>query len=375
MTQPPHDGPPGWAPLDPSAPGSAHQPPHGAPAGGPPFPAPPPWLPAGGAIGQPRKTNGFAIAALILGLLGGVLLAVIFGITALVQIRRNGESGRGMAVAGLVAAAVWLVGIVTVAATIGLAVIKNETSASGGDRSPSGSALRPALRPGECFDLPPDDRSPNVTIIPCGRPHDAQTILTFKLPDGSWPGSQEVERQAFAGCRTQITTTFQIRTLPENTTPYVLVPRQLGWLAGDHSVTCNLTSDDGGKLTGPIVMRESTRPQWSELAAGDCFNEPQGRRVATVTRTPCTSAHTAQVTHTFTLPSGGWPGESTVADKADRGCTARQNSYFDKHPPRVPLEQWWVYPTRASWAVDDRLVVCYVTGKNHGPLKRSLMGR
>ena len=48
------------------------------------------------------QTNGFAIAALILGLLGGSILAVIFGHVARGQIRRTGEQGSGLALAGLI---------------------------------------------------------------------------------------------------------------------------------------------------------------------------------------------------------------------------------------------------------------------------------
>lgn len=54
----------------------------------------------------PASTNGFAIASLTLGILWlywvGSILAVIFGHVALKQIKRNGESGRGLAIAGLV---------------------------------------------------------------------------------------------------------------------------------------------------------------------------------------------------------------------------------------------------------------------------------
>lgn len=52
------------------------------------------------------KTNGLAIASLVLGivwLMGlGSLLAVIFGHVSLRQVSLTGEQGRGMAIAGLV---------------------------------------------------------------------------------------------------------------------------------------------------------------------------------------------------------------------------------------------------------------------------------
>lgn len=62
--------------------------------------------PGGSWSSAPRRdTNGLAIAALILGIvwLGGIgaLLAIILGSVALRQIKRSGESGRGLAIAGL----------------------------------------------------------------------------------------------------------------------------------------------------------------------------------------------------------------------------------------------------------------------------------
>jgi hypothetical protein len=63
-------------------------------------------------VGRPtfvRKvapTNGLAIASLVTGLFWmwwiGSVLAIVFGHTALKQIERTGQSGRGMAIAGLV---------------------------------------------------------------------------------------------------------------------------------------------------------------------------------------------------------------------------------------------------------------------------------
>lgn len=50
---------------------------------------------------SPRATNTAAVLALVFGIGGGVL-GVVFGHLALSQIRRTGEAGRGMAIAGLV---------------------------------------------------------------------------------------------------------------------------------------------------------------------------------------------------------------------------------------------------------------------------------
>jgi hypothetical protein len=53
-----------------------------------------------------RPTNGMAIASMVLGIVWvywiGSILALIFGYVALNEIRRNGQSGEGMAIAGIV---------------------------------------------------------------------------------------------------------------------------------------------------------------------------------------------------------------------------------------------------------------------------------
>ena len=63
------------------------------------------------------KTNGLAIAAFVLSLLGFALLPVIFGHIALGQIKRSGDTGTGFAIAGLI------IGYLTVAAYVILALV------------------------------------------------------------------------------------------------------------------------------------------------------------------------------------------------------------------------------------------------------------
>jgi Domain of unknown function (DUF4190)/Domain of unknown function (DUF1707) len=57
-----------------------------------------------------RKTNGFAVGALVCGIIPffGGIPAVIFGHIARGQVRRSGDRGDGMAVAGLVLGYLWI---------------------------------------------------------------------------------------------------------------------------------------------------------------------------------------------------------------------------------------------------------------------------
>ncbi len=50
---------------------------------------------------RPEGTNGWAIAAFVLGILGGTILSVIFAIVALFQTIDRRQRGRGLAIAAL----------------------------------------------------------------------------------------------------------------------------------------------------------------------------------------------------------------------------------------------------------------------------------
>ena len=100
-----------------------------------------------GGPAEPQKTSGFAIASFVFGLIGGVLLSVIFGLVALRRIRTRNQRGRGFAIAGLVLSSVWVLLIVVVV------VVGVSTDA---ERDPSGRVQEGGsesvfdLRVGDC---------------------------------------------------------------------------------------------------------------------------------------------------------------------------------------------------------------------------------
>jgi hypothetical protein len=137
--------PPGEQPPEPSTPPPAPHvpgwwlasdgnwyPPQAAPGNAPPAYGPPPAYGAPPTYGPPpmgygpgntpyaytpfqpsRGTNGLATASLILGILGWIyfipaILAVIFGHVAMGQIKRTGQGGRGLAVAGTILGYAWI---------------------------------------------------------------------------------------------------------------------------------------------------------------------------------------------------------------------------------------------------------------------------
>ncbi|WP_214321955.1 septum formation family protein [Nonomuraea sediminis] len=54
------------------------------------------------------------------------------------------------------------------------------------------------LRPGDCVKSIAGDQL--VTLVPCARPHIAEFAAVYVLPDGPWPGYNEVQRMAENGC-------------------------------------------------------------------------------------------------------------------------------------------------------------------------------
>jgi hypothetical protein len=109
--------PPGPYPPAPAFPGQA-------PGGGyqsPPVPGYWSQPPAPGFV-PVSKTNGLAIASLVLGILWlfwlGSLVGLVLGLVALKQIKDRHQSGRGIAIAGVALSVLWLVGLV-VAAIVG----------------------------------------------------------------------------------------------------------------------------------------------------------------------------------------------------------------------------------------------------------------
>src|SRR5207249_771950 len=109
------------------------------PGGNVPYGAPPPQ--------QQQGMNGFAIASLIFGVIGGCFLSVIFGVVALNQIKKRGQRGRGLAIAGLVLSAIWVVVVV-----IGVVVSAGSSGHrdSAGEVDKGGSQSVGKLRDGDC---------------------------------------------------------------------------------------------------------------------------------------------------------------------------------------------------------------------------------
>lgn len=102
-----------------------------------PYPYPPPPYP------PPRRTNALAIASLVCGFVFAPL-AIVFGHVSLSQIKKSGEDGRGLAIAGLVLG--YIVTIGTILALVAGAVFLSWAARVIRDSSDPGGAGIPRQR-------------------------------------------------------------------------------------------------------------------------------------------------------------------------------------------------------------------------------------
>ena len=188
------------------------------------------------------KTSGWAIASFVFGLLGGVLLSAIFGVVALRRIKRFGQRGQGLAIAGLALSGAWIVLIVPIL-VIGYLSSATRSPATG-QITHSGSLSVFSLAVGDCFNNPVGATSvASVTAIPCNQAHSAQVYAEFNLAgsDQSYPGTAAVTRLASSACKAR-TGSLDKSKVTNSMTLRILYPEADSWLNGKRTVACVITN-------------------------------------------------------------------------------------------------------------------------------------
>ncbi|MFN2589207.1 MAG: DUF4190 domain-containing protein [Actinomycetota bacterium] len=206
--------------------------------------------PAGSGPTYPPKTDGFAIAALVLGILGGIL-GLVFGLIALRRIRRRGTGGRGLAIAGIVLSSIWIV-------LIGLGVIVAIFGSA--ERSPTGEVVAAGdvtfddLRVGDCLTDLPSGTSLTVPVGPCSDPHDGEVYDVTALRAGPWPGDDEVVRLSEGACQKALPAYVSADPGSTGYDIFYFHPLEESWSA-DRNVICIATDPSGSPLVGSIRGR------------------------------------------------------------------------------------------------------------------------
>ncbi|ELS56101.1 DUF4190 domain-containing protein [Streptomyces viridochromogenes] len=232
--------------------------PHGAPGAPGPYAYHHPYG-SHSPYGRPAPVNGVAIGALVLGILCFLpAVGLVLGLIALAQIKKRGERGKGMAIAGSVLSCVGLV-LWTVSLSTGFTsdVVDGFKDAASGEGTPY------ALAKGDCFDSATDTlegAAYDVDEVPCSAAHDGEVFAVVTLPGGAFPGDDELTRTAEDKCYA-LSAGYAMDTwaVPDDADVYYFIPTRQSWRFGDREITClfGATQDDG-KLTGSLRSDPTT---------------------------------------------------------------------------------------------------------------------
>jgi hypothetical protein len=112
----------------------------------------------------------------------------------------------------------------------------------------------------------------------------------------------------------------------------------------------------------------------SDLAVGDCFDDPDAETFTEVKTVDCTEEHDNEVFHVFDLEDGDYPGDDEVGTLGHEGCKASFEDFIGVPWEESELEILPITPTQDSWDDDDdREVACTVFDPG-GPVEGSLEG-
>ncbi|MGW2675802.1 DUF4190 domain-containing protein [Streptomyces sp. NPDC001436] len=235
-------------------PGQPGQP--GMPGPGAPYAGQQGWYPP-----PPQKTNALAVVAFVMSLLCAIpTVPLILGFVALSQIRKNGEKGRGLAIAAVVIHGLTLA-FYAVAIVLGLSGAFDEGPRpqrdTQGQVTTPGSSKVEDIRKGDCFNTD-DDLSKtqqgdgtqarlSVRTVPCDQPHEGEAYAVFTLDGSVFPGAEKVVEMSEQKCSGTALTGYvaDAAKLPKNLEVFYYYPQASSWALGDRTVTCFLGTANG----------------------------------------------------------------------------------------------------------------------------------
>jgi Septum formation len=230
--------------MPPGNPSPYGQPPPPEPYGQPaqsPYPPPPPQgayppppmpyqaAPPGYYTPPPaQRTNWWAVFSLIFGLIGGVLISVVCGIVGLNK-AKQGQGGRGVAIAGLVLSGLWVLGgaaMVIFLLTIG-----------------KGTVSATEVKVGDCLkEIPGNAKVFTVDTIGCDQSHAGEVFAVLMMPEGDFHGQSAIDEYQNK-CEPELASYAPDAITDNSVQLYVLYPTEETWKQGDRAVTCIATLD------------------------------------------------------------------------------------------------------------------------------------
>ncbi|RRR70537.1 DUF4190 domain-containing protein [Streptomyces sp. RP5T] len=184
-------------------------------------------------------------------------VGLVLGVIALAQIRKKGQSGKGLAIAGSILSSLGLALWVTALATGGF------SDAWEGFKKGATEGAAFSVVKGQCFDAPGESLGGltyDVEQVPCTGEHDGEVFGEFRMTGGAFPGDAAVSDAADEKCQPlQDAYAMDSWALPEDVDVYYFGPTRQSWRLGDREVTCIFgNTDEHATLTGSLRADEST---------------------------------------------------------------------------------------------------------------------
>jgi hypothetical protein len=272
-----------------------------------------------------RGVSGFAVASFIFGLIGGIPLSLIFGIVALGKIRRTGQRGRGLAIAGLVLTGAWVALFVVIFYAGALHQIS---------QAPAPAAASYTFQAGQCFDRDQTTAAARATPLDCATPHYAEVFAVETVPGSTYPGKDAVVKLADGKCPTD---GVKARTpglnYPDVTVAF-LYPQDTTWARGDRTIKCFYHRRDGQPMTG--LVKDTGVPFTADQKHYLSIVGPYDQNV--VAQNAAADWHAKRDLVAQSIPlvqkeidglkAGPWPAEAKAA--ADALVTAKQAELADR---------------------------------------------
>lgn len=115
----------------------------------------------------------------------------------------------------------------------------------------SGSAHSLQIKKGDCVGSLEGDQINDVQLVPCGDPHHWEAYAAHNMPDGDFPGSDEIGKVGQKFCDDEYTKFTGISSDKSQYTWTYLSPTEGSWKDGDREIMC-FAGDKAGGIKGSL---------------------------------------------------------------------------------------------------------------------------
>lgn len=191
------------------------------------YPPPPHAAPAN------TSRNWLGITSLVLGIVGGVVFALVFGFMSLSANKRGQANNRGLAIAGIAAAGAWTL---LIAGGIGLAVLTYDDTIAFSEAGP-----------GDCFEANTaaisDFEDGYFDFSACNDDTNGMVYFVTAVPFDTDYRADDIADVLFAACTTQAALVDVDLDIVMDYYVMYFTNSEKAWKAGDHRVVCGLTTE------------------------------------------------------------------------------------------------------------------------------------